>query len=128
MDLSSSVSRNDDTIMCPIGADTVETSILEEIALVSTSTQANNEMVTPKNKMLNFLSDNYFIRPGNQNYEEFFKKHPCQPTIDDITTLPFKPNLLFYREDKVSRRWVSHYREFVCKSWNDGLEAHFATC
>ncbi|XP_065654481.1 uncharacterized protein LOC136081122 [Hydra vulgaris] len=111
LDLSSSVSRNDDTIMCPIGAGKVKTSILEEITSVSTSTQANNEMITPTNKMFNFLSDNYFIRPGNKNYEEFFKKHPCQPTIDDITNLPFKPNLLFYREDKVNRRWLSYSLE-----------------
>ncbi|XP_065658226.1 uncharacterized protein LOC136082731 [Hydra vulgaris] len=93
------------------GADKVETSILEEITSVSTSTQANNEMITPTNKMFNFLSDNYFIRPGNQNYEEFFKKHPCQPTIYDITNLPFKPNLIFYREDKVNRHWLSYSLE-----------------
>ncbi|XP_065662891.1 uncharacterized protein LOC136085506 [Hydra vulgaris] len=68
-------------------------------------------MITPTNKMFNFLSDNYFIRPGNQNYEEFFKKYPCQPTIDDITNLPFKPNLIFYREDKVNRRWLSYSLE-----------------
>ncbi|XP_065651106.1 uncharacterized protein LOC136079299 [Hydra vulgaris] len=111
LDLSSSVSKNDDTIRCPIGADKVETSILEEITSVSTSTQANNEKITPTNKMFNFLSDNYFIRPGNQNYEEFFKKHPCQPTIDDITNLPFKPNLKFYRKDKVNRRWLSYSLE-----------------
>lgn len=77
-----------------------------------------------------FLSVDYFSSPEVQNLDDYFQKHPCQPSVD-IPNLPFKPNILFYREDGVNRRWLSYCFEkdslfcCVCLAYCDKCYSHF---